>query len=1010
MKKLLIYLFCILTLISFAYSDCTLSDDAILYSSFDVNCTIDDSGSGNDGTSNGATWVNTGLLGDGSCYFDGGDYITFDSALNDLAEENGYFTMCGIFNITTYTTIQTPFTMSEAKADGIYDYAGVFFMGTTDDHLDATTNDYDGGSHYNNVAGGSAINDNSVYHFCFTVDSSKHISSYYLNGADKGSDNTSSTGFTFTKVVVGARYKDSSPVTFDYNIIGNVDEVGLWDRVLTSSEILNLYNSGSFCNPYITGNVSTATLTLNNINLSTGNYNSSFLFSFNGSVSYTDEDNFNCSLYLNESVNSTLSLINISQEQVFNLSYGNPAQGFNVNVTCLNNNASDSFKINNVYIDSVIPQVVINADFVNNSLLYMPDMKFNVTINYSDDNLAYASLNLTINNTVIYDNLTLYPNITFMQIEYFNETLLKGNYTLIAIAMDDHNIKHEPHEKADKIEKNKENLKFYFNDNYINFYSPDIDMFEVIDEDNKYKIIIDSDNKKKAWIKLYSNLPLEYIGKTNGHFISLQLEKYIDFVSNDLIITDIIKEDDYNYYIELEFLKDTVKTESLGDLNKNVKIWYFEVLNNVVPYYNITQDLNNETGENFDLVFKFIAYDYNNDIMNLSYAWFLNDSVIETGSQNDIVNNTNITITLDKDNYNIYDILNLTVNLTDSNLTAYIYSNTTIIIDAVELDREVLDCKGFIDFNHYQFTTLDNNPQQVKIWAYYNQTSLNNLSYIMEIDSGVLYFDYIDSEDYYLLEFNFLEEGVYPFVIREYIVDNSTDNCGQRFEGEYRVYNYSFEACFLLYTNENATDEWRETGYILIQPTTDREMNYTILDYLTFYPYTSMNNGDFSYLDFLDKFAYNYEPNNPENKILSGGNWFIGEFKQGRACLDLYFSDYYKTRFVQGDLSQRYNYGQIYYTWKKIDFNLDTATMITPESNELSYYVTSWDRHFSRNLTFWLIELVIFIFAIAMFTLFSMVSLELGIKIGVSIFIGGTIIQLTVMGVLSGLDYLTYLF
>lgn len=799
---------------------------------------------------------------------------------------------------------------------------------------------------------------------------------------------------------------------------GRLDEFSIYPSVYNQVDVTNLYNSGIGCNPYYNGTLTSLTVNTNMVNGTYINYDiSNTSFEFNGTIVDYENDIFNCTLFNNTEILLSFENVNLSLNNVFIWNWTESEEIFYFNMLCNESTGylSDETETYTYIVDRIIPEVEISTDLINNSIYYMPSDKMNFSVNYSDNNLAYILLNIsTENGTIIFINETYYPNISFLTLSYFNDSLLKFNYSITAIAKDDHNPINKIHEKAKQIIKDTQNLilKFRDNDTYISLYSKDLDNFEITDEDNKYRIILDSNKSKNAKIKLYSNKPLHYIENSihQAHFISLSLDKYIDFDSNDLIIDRVERDDDYNYNIYVKFLKDTVKTNSIGDLNTNIKIYYVEVFNNVAPDYKIDQDLTNETGENFDLEFKFYAYDNNLDLMNVTYKWYANNSLIDEGDYHNIVNGTLVTITLDKTLFEVYDLVNVSINITDLNLTTSFHSNTTVIIPAVEIDKSVIPCKTFIDFSEYQFTTLDNNPQSVIIWAYQNETSIDNLSIIMEIEGDKLYFDYIDSEDYYLLEFNFLEEGEYPFVIREYIIDNQTENCGQRFEGVYRVYNYSFETCFNLYTDKNGTDEWRETGYILLRPTTDRELNYTLIDYMTGYPFTSKGNGNFEYLDFLDKIAYNYKINDPNLKILSGGEWFITEFKGGKACVDLYFSDYYKIRFVQGDLFNKFNFGNVYYKWTKKDFILNEAVEITPASNELSYYISTWDIHFVRNLTFWIIEFVLFVFALIPLIGLWSVTPELAIKFALIIFVGGTLIQLAIMGIINIFDYIGYLF
>lgn len=66
---------------------------------------------------------------------------------------------------------------------------------------------------------------------------------YYLNGTSAGTASIGSVSTPANNAYFGAYSTNNS--TFVYRFDGRIDEVGFWDRALSSSEITQLYNSGA---------------------------------------------------------------------------------------------------------------------------------------------------------------------------------------------------------------------------------------------------------------------------------------------------------------------------------------------------------------------------------------------------------------------------------------------------------------------------------------------------------------------------------------------------------------------------------------------------------------------------------------------------------------------------------------------------------------------------------------------------------------------------------------------
>jgi hypothetical protein len=114
--------------------------------------------------------------------------------------------------------------------------------------ISVTTRPSSGGT-ANIVNGGTSLSANTWYHVGLTSNGS--IYKLYVNGALETTSifqglnnglwaNSITTTNAFT--TLGCLFNNALPVVF---FVGNMDEVGLWDRELDLSEMLGLYNSGS---------------------------------------------------------------------------------------------------------------------------------------------------------------------------------------------------------------------------------------------------------------------------------------------------------------------------------------------------------------------------------------------------------------------------------------------------------------------------------------------------------------------------------------------------------------------------------------------------------------------------------------------------------------------------------------------------------------------------------------------------------------------------------------------
>lgn len=179
----------------------------------------------------------------------------------------------------------------------------------------------------------------------------------------------------------------------------------------------------------------------NNLNLTVNPY----IIGFNGTMTNGAGQINNCSLYLNNTLNSTKSLLNLTINQNFTLDTTGWIKGYNYNITCFNYNDTtirDDSVGTNIYINSTyfylqnVTQIPSNITVLNIATEHL-----NITADVSaSPTISGVYANITNNNTRIYINGTLMNyngryNYTVLQgnkyiIEIDENTILGGTYPL----------------------------------------------------------------------------------------------------------------------------------------------------------------------------------------------------------------------------------------------------------------------------------------------------------------------------------------------------------------------------------------------------------------------------------------------------------------------------------------------------------------------------------------------------------------------------------------------------
>lgn len=203
----------------------SLLNGLISYWSFDSNA--NDLHGNNDGTINGATNT-TGFLS--NCYdFDGSNdriYMSDDDTL-DIESEISLSCWIRAKALSYYKVIMAKRNQGSNSINYQFYtyYQDLRFMCTGSE-----------------ISSGYDLSTNTWYHIVITADAGEDETQFYVNGALKA---TISITFTLSPnssiLQIGEGYGNAP---WD----GKIDEVGLWNKVLTEDEISQLYNSGNGLN------------------------------------------------------------------------------------------------------------------------------------------------------------------------------------------------------------------------------------------------------------------------------------------------------------------------------------------------------------------------------------------------------------------------------------------------------------------------------------------------------------------------------------------------------------------------------------------------------------------------------------------------------------------------------------------------------------------------------------------------------------------------------------------
>lgn len=395
-------------------------------------------------------------------------------------------------------------------------------------------------------------------------------------------------------------YKNSSNIyTKGYVSRNNANDTS-WTIDTTSDMPFIVYYDGTIPTP------PSMTLTTNLTNL----YNSSlypFSFGIWASAMENTTDNWNCSIYLNSTLNSTFYNVKLNQTantQKVNLTYAPLQRGYNVNVTCSNYLTSSSILRTDIYLDNVKP--LISTQFINHSFFYLDVASF-IGFNFSDPSNLYA-YNVTLRdpNNEIRSNAFVQnlPGNTYENHTDFVPDVV-GNWTIEASAWDSHTDNNLKHTKIEPLEKG-----FLINDDLLingtelilkNPQNKTVSYFTQLSDRYKFKATF-QDTSIEHTFYLKSTKPLNYVSwsEYKGHFVydlnSIDGGYWLDFQGNNVKTVSVIKLAD-NYYsvkVLLYTPSDEIETDSIGSLNYENQVYTFEVISVLQSTNEILTDIKQE--------------------------------------------------------------------------------------------------------------------------------------------------------------------------------------------------------------------------------------------------------------------------------------------------------------------------------------------------------------------------------------------------------------------------------
>lgn len=318
-KMKLGFILLVLVLILVSSVNALLKDDLIHYYTYDGGNANDLIGS-NNGVVNGATLTNTSCIY-GSCYsYDGlTNYINY-SDMGDLDT----FTVCYFVRPLTTDSYDNSFSsQGDTQNNGlrVEEFQGAYYS------VRCSVNNVDS---YNEVSISNDFNPQIYQSLCFIWSSASERFLVYQNETLKNNVSLDKPSIPFGEVLTGVGFINRF---FD----GNIDNLAIWERELTSSEVSAYHTQLGVID------IGNASLSLNS-NLVNGKSVYSYVTEtiyFNGTVTGTPSLTVNCSLIVNNVINQTKEVADITVTDSFIYNYGFTYGYVNFSINCSNSEIAD---------------------------------------------------------------------------------------------------------------------------------------------------------------------------------------------------------------------------------------------------------------------------------------------------------------------------------------------------------------------------------------------------------------------------------------------------------------------------------------------------------------------------------------------------------------------------------------------------------------------------------------------------------------------------------------------
>lgn len=442
---------------------------------------------------------------------------------------------------------------------------------------------YDDGGYKYNLGSVGAVSFNTFHMLTIVHNDSGNVK-IYLDGVLNASTTYAGVLAADLSYIRAGAYHDE----FGFN--GGIDEVMVWDRLLTSSDVTELWASsaGSFYPFSSTGEVA---VTLNSPTDFSVNGTQSINFTFTPSTTATSLDT--CLLYTNSSgwsINGTLAspVNNTISSIVLTLDEGD----YLWNIYCNDSNANSAFAIANYTFTIDITEPAITSSFSNPVVVWSSN---NLTgqINFTDDNLY--SMNISVDGTVLFSNYSYSGTELQYNLSYDITSFGAGVHNITAWGCDGHTKKKiDDYDVYTGIIDNE--IQYYFNNGGYVVINPEgmWGTFETKKLKDRYNFkytrgVFADKNNLVFYVTSSSYIDILYDSKYNAHFVILELEKWIDFEIDDATGKEkyeVERISDKKVKVTIKNTKTdaTFTFNSIGDLNCNQENYNFNVITTSINY------------------------------------------------------------------------------------------------------------------------------------------------------------------------------------------------------------------------------------------------------------------------------------------------------------------------------------------------------------------------------------------------------------------------------------------